>query len=341
MIRYRLLLGCLLIGVAIALPRAQTPEQLALLTKGRLEADLGRHANAAQAFASLAGDAGAPSTLRAEALARLGLAQSASGERRTGLATLTTVLMRHAGDASAVRFATGIVASAIPGKVWPEFRTQLEELLASAAITGSTDMGIGRSVPKRLRLQWDQFELRAAWRPSGPGTNGTHYSPERAAYDLDRMLELDMVPPTIERAADGQPGTVQYWVNGIRVLRTMQEAPTTDEWARQIACMKLFDSLLGNTRRNLGNMLIDADDRLLLIDHVNAFPLDRTLADPPARFDRRLVGKLKVLDAPDAQRTLRTFLGDAEREALLARRDLLLAHFARLVAAQGEAAVLF
>jgi hypothetical protein len=341
MVCHRVLLACLSLSLLVALPSAQTPSQLALLTKGRLEADLGRHATAADAFAALAGDAGAPATLRAEALTRLGLAQSASGDRRTALATLSTVLTRHADDAAAVRFATGVVASAIPGKVWPEFRTRLEDLLTSAPITGSTDLGSGRSAPKRLRLQWDQFEVRAAWRPSGPGTNGKQYSPELAAYDLDRMLELDMIPPTVGRAADGQPGAIQYWVNGIRLLRTLQEAPTTDEWARQIARMKLFDSLLGNAGRSLGNMLIDPDERLLLIDHISAFSTERALADPPARFDRKLVEKLKALDSPEAQRTLRRVLGEPERAALLARRDLLLAHLARLVVSQGEASVLF
>jgi hypothetical protein len=341
MIRHRLMLGCLLTLVVLAVARAQTPEQLALLMKGRLEADLGRHAKAAQAFASLADDAGAPSALRAEALARLGLAQSAGGDRRTALATLATVLSRHANDAFAVRFATGIVASSIPGKVWPEFRTRLEDLLASATLTGSTDMGIGRPAPKRLRLQWDQFELRAAWRPSGVRSDGQPYSPELAAYELDRLLDLDMVPPTVARAADGQPGSVQYWVNGIRVLRSMQEAPATEEWARQIDRMKFFDSLLGNTGRVLSNMLIDPDDRLLLIDHIYSFSTERTLANPPARFDRKLVEKLKALDRPEAQQALRRMLGDAEREALLARRDLLLAHLARLVALRGEAVALF
>jgi hypothetical protein len=339
--RHFLLIGCLLSGVALAAPRAQTPAQLALLTKGRLEADLGRHANAVQAFASLADDAGAPSALRAEALARLGLAQSAGGDRPTGLATLATVLSRHANDASAVRFATGIVASSIPGKVWPAFRTRLEDLLAMATLTGSTDMGVGRPAPRRLRLQWDQFELRAAWRPSGVRSDGLSYSPELAAYELDRLLDLGMVPPTVARAADGHPGSVQYWVNGIRVLRSRQEAPPTEDWARQIARMQLFDSLLGNTGRGLTNMLIDPDDRLLLVDHMSAFSTERTLANPPSQFDRKLVEKLKVLDRPEAQQALRRMLGDAEREALLARRDLLLAHLARLVASHGEAVALF
>lgn len=341
MICNRLLTACLLIGLAAAVLRAQTPEQLALLTKGRLEADLGRYANAIEAFAALVGDTGAPAGVRAEALSRLGLAQSASGDRRAALATLTTVLARHAGDSMAVRFATGIVASGVAGRVWPEFRSQVEELLATAAIIGATDMGIGRSAPKRLRLQWDQFEVRAAWRPSGPGSTGRPYSPELAAYELDRMLELDMVPPTVERAIDGQLGAIQYWVNGVRLLRTAQEAPRTELWARQTERMKLFDSLLGNGGRVLSNMLIDPDDQLLLVDYVDAFSTDRTLSNPPARFDRQLVEKVKALDAPGAQQTLRKFLGDAEREALLARRDLLLAHLARLVSAHGEVAVLF
>ena len=41
--------------------------------------------------------------------------------------------------------------------------------------------------------------------------------------------------------------------------------------------MRVFDELIANTDRNLGNMLIDRQWKLWLIDHSRAFRLHETL----------------------------------------------------------------
>ena len=48
-------------------------------------------------------------------------------------------------------------------------------------------------------------------------------------------------------------------------------APNSIAWRRQLQEMYIFDDLIGNIDRNLGNLLIDGDWKLWLIDHSRAF----------------------------------------------------------------------
>ena len=324
--------------------RDQTPAQLALMTNGKIEADLGNYAKAAEAFRSVAEDASVPGGLRSEALVRLGLARSASGDSRGSLEAFKAVLTRYAMDRSAVRFATGALAARIPGKTWPEFRTQLEELLQTATVLSVTYAGMPQSSPRIVRLKWDDFEVRGTWDSQGGGRLGSlsgSHAAEVAAYEIDKLLGLDMVPPTVARSIEGQSGAITLWINGVRVYRDAQEMPKTSGWKQQVSRMKLYDSLIGNAGRNLMNMIVDQNDNLLLLDHELAFSSDRAIKDPPSQFDRRLVDKLKALDTPQARAQLHGILGDDEIASLLARRDALLAHLRGLIAERGEAAVMF
>ncbi|MGQ0733742.1 MAG: tetratricopeptide repeat protein [Acidobacteriota bacterium] len=321
----------------------QSQGQLTQMTRGKLEADLGNYAVAVDAFRSVADDRDAPAALRWEALVRLGLARDGQGDWSGSREAFHRVFTQYRSDPMALRFATGALAAAVPGRNWPGFHSHLESLLRTAEVVAVTDMGMAKS-SKIVRLKWDTFELRAVWRPDGPGGEAATSRPvqgELAAYELDKMLAMDMVPPTVARDLDGRPGALQYWVNGVRVYQSVQEMPTTAAWKHQTASMSLFDNLIGNSRRVPNTMLVDSQGRLALIDHNDGFTAVRTLSEPPGLFDRRLVEKLRALDAPPMQRRVRGLLGEGSAESLLARRSALLAHLARLVAERGEAAVVF
>jgi len=323
---------------------AQSQEQLALMTKGKLAADLGNYAVATDAFSSVANDSSVPAPLRSEALVRLGLARSRAGDTRGSLEAFKTVITRYSSDRSAVRFATGAIAAGVPGKIWPEFRTQLEELLRTANVLSVAYAGMPQSSPKIVRLKWDDFEVRGVWKSGGDpgqGTTSRSHSAEFAAYEIDKMVGLNMVPPTVARSIEEQPGALQFWVNGVRVYKHVQDIPKTPHWSRQLSRMQLFDNLIGNSGRVLSNMMVDRDDNLMLVDYMDSFSADRTLKDPPLQFDRRLVEKLRALDTTESRIRLKNILSDGEIEDLLARRNALLVHLDKLIAERGEAAVFF
>ena len=107
-----------------------------------------------------------------------------------------------------------------------------------------------------------------------------------AAYDLDKLLDLDLVPPSIERAVGGRPASLTWWVDDVamneldRRRRTI-DPPDPESWSRQVAAVRVFDELISNTYRDTSpglylntvwdNLLITKDWTIWIIDHTAAF----------------------------------------------------------------------
>jgi hypothetical protein len=170
---------------------------------------------------------------------------------------------------------------------------------------------------------------------------------ELVAYGLDRMLGMHRVPPVVPRTVDGRDGTLQLWLEGTLLDRerrqTGLEPPDTVRWARQLSIMHVFDNLIGNYDRNQGNMLIDDDWRLWLIDHTRAFLRSTRLLSPEKvmRCERRLLRSIRDLDDQVVRRRFGDILSDAEMDALFGRRDAIVERFDELINELGEDAVLF
>ena len=314
------------------------------MTQAKLQADLGNHRQAAEGFAFISGDPNAPEALRSEAMVRLGLALNAAGDFRASLRVFKEGVARTSKDPTAFRFLTYAVARTVPGKVWPDFRTQFEELLKTADPISSQELAMGDPVPKRVHLQQRQFELDAAWKPLPPSNDRTRGSSrgEIAAYELDKILGLNMVPPTVERIIEGRRGSMQLWISGCQLYAQFQgRTPTTSDWSHQVSRMHLFDALIGNRDRNVANVLVDSNLEIVLLDHSLSFSNETELQNPPTHFDRRLLDKLRALREDELQVRFKGILGGEDIRSMLKRRDALLAHLARLVADKGETAVLF
>jgi hypothetical protein len=80
---------------------------------------------------------------------------------------------------------------------------------------------------------------------------------------------------------------------------------------------------------------------LILIDHTRTFGSSPEIVNPPDRFDRQLVKRLRALDREEMTDRLSHLLSDVEIEAILDRRDALLAHLDQIIAERGEADALF
>lgn len=155
-----------------------------------------------------------------------------------------------------------------------------------------------------------------------------------AAYKLDRLLGLHMVPVSVPGTYRSTRAAFTWWVDDVIMdegarLKAKTTAPPEKArlWYEQVYLMRIFDQLIYNTDRNVGNMLIDREWRLWLIDHTRAFRKHHTLksADSVRRCDRRVFEALKTLNLDLLKRELGRFLNDAQLKALLARRDLIVA----------------
>jgi len=170
-----------------------------------------------------------------------------------------------------------------------------------------------------------------------------------AAYRLDRLLGLGMVPVTVIRDYNAQRGAFSWGLdNRLMTERerneTGQDAPDAEAWNRQVHVVRIFDQLIFNFDRSPGNLLIDKSWKLWMTDHTHAFKVFKDLRDEeqlPQNCPRRLLAALRRLDEPTLKTRAGGLLSMGQIEGLLGRRDRIVAHYDRLIAAHGEAAVLY
>jgi hypothetical protein len=151
-----------------------------------------------------------------------------------------------------------------------------------------------------------------------------------AGYKLDRLIGLNMVPVSIARPYRSERAAFTWWVDDVVMdeggrLKKKLDAPEDKipYWNQQIYMMRLFDQLIYNTDRNLGNMLISQGWRLWAIDHTRAFRKHTELKSPAQiiRCDRIVFERLKTLDRNLLKKELGAYLDDGQIKGILARRD--------------------
>ena len=107
-------------------------------------------------------------------------------------------------------------AQAGPGaKIWVGRHQEIEEYLRTAECV-SMEMIVPST--GRCTLRPGGPVARMAWRPLRPGVHRgfrESYKAEIAAYALDKLLQLDMVPPSVERQLEGSRGAAQLWVEDV------------------------------------------------------------------------------------------------------------------------------
>jgi len=155
-----------------------------------------------------------------------------------------------------------------------------------------------------------------------------------AAYKIDRLLGLQLVPVTIERRWNTTRASFTWWVDDVMMdegerSKKQMVAPDQDCWIEQRQMVRLFDQLIDNTDRNAGNLVISRTWRLWAIDHTRAFRRSKTLEKPEnlTRVDRRVLERLSSLDFATLKREVSRYIEDGDVRAILARRDAVVAHF--------------
>ncbi len=264
------------------------------------------------------------------------------------------------GATSALLSAT-VILVAVADDQEPLDRLRIEEFLRTAEVIDREPLEIGVTRSHRLTLSDGTRTMQAVWKTideSRPvkrfdrglpelGFTDT-YKNEIAAYELDKLLQLDMVPPTVERRMDRQHGSLQLWIEGCiteaeRFKRKLQP-PDTDAWSEQVFKIRLFRQLIHDTDwENASNILCDGDFKIWSVDHSRAFRLQTVLlnGDYLRRFSRSLLERLRLLDSAILEERLGPWVTKPKRKAILARRDLILARASEVIAERGEDAVLY
>jgi hypothetical protein len=257
---------------------------------------------------------------------------------------------------SALAQQTAVAESASPPALT---RAQMEEFLLTAKVVERKHLSMGitnseRAVLDKGNLRHDahiqSVDISKTFFQTIQGTEVNFrdcYKFDVAAYELDKLLNLNMVPVTVERKV-GDMAAVTWWVDDTLMTELVRkkkkmEPPNQHYWNQQMYICRVFDQLIYNTDRNLGNLVISKDWKVWMIDHTRAFRTMKDLQSPKnlVQCDRQLLGKLRELNKQVLTEKMQKYLTPIEIEGLLARRDKIVKFFDEQIAQKGEAAVLF
>jgi hypothetical protein len=155
-----------------------------------------------------------------------------------------------------------------------------------------------------------------------------------AGYKIDRLLGLGLVPVSVERRFRSTLAAYTWWVDDFMMdeqarykKKISPPAEVLERWNQEMQLLRLFDQLIANIDRNLGNLLIGNDWTIWAIDHTRAFRTNATLKTPGnvTRCDRAVFARLKQLDKPTLAKAVGNSLQTYEIEAVLKRRDAIVA----------------
>jgi hypothetical protein len=227
---------------------------------------------------------------------------------------------------------------------WLGNESSIEAQLKTAQVTRLEDIGTGVTKPRRAYTGFPDPVASFVWKVLPPGVRGGYwesYKSEIAAYELDKLLGLHMVPPVVERTIEGDTGAAVMWVEGPRsVKQTGRGVPSGEIWGKSIRRMILFDNLICNPDRNAGNILIGQPGELILIDHSRAFTADKKLQHKLERVDGELWDRITALTPADLIRALGAWIDAKAIDAMLERRRRMIADVDKLVAKKRSALVI-
>jgi len=251
------------------------------------------------------------------------------------------------GAASALALFAPVMVAQTPeeqanAKTWIGKAAEYEEYLRTAEVVKMEDIGVGVTHPHRAYLKPGGPFESMAWKPIKPGRYEgfqESYKSEIAAYEIDKLLELNMVPPTVERTIKGETGAAIMWCSPTKNFKEMGSkggvppAPPryAATWSHQISRAKLFDNLIGNVDPNLGNWLTDPGWDLILIDHTRALTSTKDMPHKLMTVDAALWDRMKALDEAKLTAAVGKWLDKGEIKAILERRDKIAQDIDKLV----------
>jgi hypothetical protein len=240
-------------------------------------------------------------------------------------------------------------------------REQIKQFLLTAKIVNSHQSKKGITNTQRLTLSdgtlthdasFQSVDEHQAVKKFADGGGEIHfvdsYKYNLAAYAIAEMIGLDDIMPVyVERKCQGHSGSLSWWLSvkmdEVERLKQKIAPPDNDAWNNQMYKIRVFDELVYDTDANLTNVLISSDWKIWRIDFTRAFRTYHHLKDPKdlVRCDRQLFERLKTLSANELTDKTKPYLTNEEIKALMARRDIIVEFFQKLMTEKGEKEVLY
>lgn len=252
---------------------------------------------------------------------------------------------------------------AVRAQQGPTTLEEMEQFMLTADIVDANQIGQGVTNPWRLTLESGTYRhdvafqsveqrnqsIRIGNRTELNFADSYHFN--IAAYRLARLVGLGgIVPATVERVWRSRVGSFTWWVDNSFDEKARLEAskppPNVPSWIDQTYRMYLFGELVYDTDRNQTNILyveVEKDWKLYMIDFTRAFRPFSEIRLPQRlyRVDGKMIEAFRALDPDVVRKAVGNHLTGPEFNALMARRNQIVAFVDKLVAEKGAAAVLY
>lgn len=237
------------------------------------------------------------------------------------------------------------------------------DFLRSAEVVGKPEKfdPVAITSPLRVRLTDGKNTFRAVFKDEntlypnfryGDGREVERatdsYKHEIAAFELDLLMGLDLVPPCVERKIGSRRGSLCLWAENSRPEDERREEglepPDPEQFKGQMREIRLFQQLIADLDySNIRNLVVDDNFRVYKVDSSMAFDDDPALFAElnSSHLSRRFLEALEALDKDEVTKKLNQWLLKAQTKTLWARRDKILKRADKLIAKHGEDAVLY
>jgi hypothetical protein len=207
--------------------------------------------------------------------------------------------------------------------------------------------------PYRLLLEKNGVQHYAWWKNVDGLYKGApdYWRCEVAAYELDKLLHLNMVPVCAERRFREERGACSLEMPGLTYRDWLKQdiriSPQERfRYNRLLYLRRAWDNLICNKDRNEGDIIITEDLRMYFIDHSRAFRTsddlihtpgdDYSAGEPIQALPRDFAERLAALDFESVKQAVGDYLKDGEIESLLKRKAKIAAEIERLKVKYGD-----
>jgi len=153
-----------------------------------------------------------------------------------------------------------------PASDKPKFTcAEMEQFLRDAKIGRQRDIPKGVTLPKRATLTSDDgrtvhdasIQTIHESKTSFTSSRGTELNFKDwwefnvAAYELAKLLDLNMVPPYAERKVGGKSASLSWWIDDAMMevdrIHKKLDSPDLDTWNKEMYTLRVFNHLIYNT----------------------------------------------------------------------------------------------
>jgi hypothetical protein len=161
-----------------------------------------------------------------------------------------------------------------------------------------------------------------------PAPLADSYQYEIAAYELDKLLDFNIVPPVVERDIEHEKGSLQIFLEDCITERDRKkrdiQPPDPKSFQESLDEIRVFENLVYNKCQNLEDTHIHKTTwKVCRVDFSESFaPSPDLIRGCEITYcSERIFRNLRNLDLPTLQSVLSPYLNADEIKSLLGRRD--------------------